>query len=190
MLTISGEGMIMGKAGRPRKMRHRYKTGRLMADPRAAARREAKSVVLSARCRHLGVSATWENQDKLDDQLMFDGVGRLRKLRRITEPQYDAARKYAEGYASYLRANGTHGRFAKASALERVSGQPMPVEHDNDGRRVKEFEEAQSALRKSGLKAFGAVEDACLEDRKASLFSLRVGLTALALHYGLIKHAP
>ena len=117
-------------------------------------------------------------------------LGRLFLANNITAAQYAAGRKYVQEAARWRSSIGVFP--VHTAALERGYGRSIDADGPEgqeqakrDRQAAERFYEAHSILAMSGLVAATSVEAVCEHNLNANLIGIRIGLQALAHHYGL-----
>ena len=170
------------RKGRPRKTGPRHKNGHLKAvmaeSPRAIAERMPHR-------RGLG--------EQSSDPAAESELGRMRIRGEVSEPEETAGYVYARmwrGYVSTLNAPATPGEAQ--GRVSACAGCPSPEDRKYClcDLRKRIYLEAQNALVSTICGAGPVVHAVVILDRQCpvdNLPALKLGLTALAVHYGLIS---
>jgi len=172
------------RRGRPRKTGPRHKNGHLrrsVADPMDSPR------AIAARMPHrrgLG--------DQALDPAAESELGRMRLRGEVSEPENTAGEVYgrmSRGYVATLSAPRAPG--VAQGAISACMGCPSPLDRKwclcDLRRRI--YAEAASVLVQTGSGVSPVVHAVVILDREcpfSSLGLLKLGLTALAKHYGLL----
>lgn len=186
--------MTKSRAGRKRKPGRREPNGKLSrrVDDKQARRsideQAAMQVGKEARQRVFGVSAA----DSASDQA-GTVCGRLCLTGEITGDQLEAAKAFAATYSSYQRAMNSP-RPPKAVEIGGITGGGSlnDITPERHTKALKQWDAAKRALVEANIYHRGSIYAACdyfaLRDEMHlhMLGDLRVGLNALARHYGLV----
>ena len=176
------------RRGRPRKAGPRHKSGHLkrtatdpMDSPRAVAARMPHR-------RGLG--------DQALDPAAESELGRMRLRGEVTEPECTAGEVYARmwrGYVSTLDAPRSPGEGQGRVGSCLGCSEPETRRWCACALRQRVYAEAASVLVQTGSGVSPAVHAVVILDRQcpfSSLELLKMGLTALAKHYGLLTNHP
>jgi hypothetical protein len=170
------------KGGRPRKTGARYRNGHLKAVMAESPRERAAHM---PHRRALGESAV--------DPAAESELGRMRLRGEVSEPEATAGEVYARmwrGYVSTLNAPATPGEAQ--GRVSACAGCPWPEDRKYclcDLRR-RIYVEATGVLVSTGRGIAPVVRWVAIMDQKCApsdLVALKLGLTALAWHYGLLR---
>jgi len=173
------------RKGRPRKTGPRHKNGHLKAVMAESPRERAAHM---PHRRGLG--------EQSSDPAAESELGRMRLRNEISEPEETAGYVYARmwrGYVSTLNAPRAPG--VAQGAISACMGCPSPLDRKwclcDLRRRI--YAEAASVLVQTGSGVSPTVHAVVILDRQcpfSSLELLKMGLTALAKHYGLLTSQP
>jgi hypothetical protein len=175
--------MAKRRKGRPRKTGARYRNGHLKAVMAESPRERAAHM---PHRRALGESAS--------DPAAESELGRMRLRGEVSEPEATAGEVYARmwrGYVSTLNAPATPGEAQ--GRVSACAGCPWPEDRKYclcDLRR-RIYAEASRVLVSTGRGVAPVVHAVVILDRPCNLWDvamLRLGLSALADHYGLTNH--
>lgn len=122
-------------------------------------------------------------------------LGLLRLKGKITEPQYDAGLRFGMDYGRYYAATGLPFPSARAQDLSRIRGlgcDPEPANAMEAANRIMRLETVIGSADTNGRPVRTLVRRVCIEDREDGVWEphmlkhLVKGLTALAVHYGVL----
>jgi hypothetical protein len=170
------------RRGRPRKAGPRHKNGHLKAVMAESPRERAAHM---PHRRGLG--------EQSSDPAAESELGRMRLRNEISEPEETAGYVYARmwrGYVSTLNAPGTPGEGqGRVSACDGCSD-PERRKYCACDLRRRIYAEAARVLTSTGRGVAPVVHAVVILDRSCryeDLPMLKLGLSALALHYGLMR---
>jgi rhodanese-related sulfurtransferase len=175
--------MVRRRKGRPRKTGARHKSGRLktVSDPADSPR------AIAARMPHRRGLA-----EPLDPRAESE-LGRMRLRGEVSEPEETAGAVYARmwrGYVSTLSAPRAPGEGqARVAACDGCSD-PERRKYCACDMRRRVYAEAAQVLVSAGAGVCPLVHAVVILDRRCSddsLPALKLGLSALATHYGLTR---
>lgn len=169
----------MARPGRKRKATVKRSKGRIAIADRAPK----DDPVSTVRAQRLRDGATMDNWR---DQMRGSCLGRLLIKRCITTRQFEAGERWAGLVHRYAKAAGIPAPTPKAVDLNAIRGAYHGLDDPEELKRLhRVYDDAYAALHDAGRYALVSVTECCIRDEMPLLTSLRIGLDALADHFGI-----